>query len=199
MWPGRFTEEEDRDGFDYLYDIDRLADLPGRRLQSKRNHINRFESICPDWSVEEIGPENLAECAAMDREWNRLRRGQPESEEETLADERHALSLAFCHYRELGLSGLLLRAEGRVAAFTMGSPIGPDTFDVHFEKAFSDLPGAYPLINREFARWLRERHPGLRWLNREDDMGLEGLRQAKSSYHPDRMVEKSTVELLDAL
>mgnify|MGYP002737047281 CR=1 FL=1 len=98
-----------------------------------------------------------------------------------------------------GLSGLLLRAEGRVAAFTMGSPIGPDTFDVHFEKAFSDLPGAYPLINREFARWLRERHPGLRWLNREDDMGLEGLRRAKSSYHPDRMVEKSTVELLDAL
>lgn len=86
-----------------------------------------------------------------------------------------------------------------MAAFTMGSPIGPDTFDVHFEKAFSDLPGAYPLINREFARWLRERHPGLRWLNREDDMGLEGLRRAKSSYHPDRMVEKSTVELLDAL
>ena len=70
---------------------------------------------------------------------------------------------------------------------------------MHFEKAFSDLPGAYPLINREFARWLRERHPGLRWLNREDDMGLEGLRRAKSSYHPDRMVEKSTVELLDAL
>lgn len=198
VWPGRFTEEEDRDGFDYLYDIDRLADLPGRRLQSKRNHINRFESVCPDWSVEEIGPENLAECAAMDREWNRLRRGQPEDGEDTLADERHALSLAFCHYRELGLSGLLLRAEGRVAAFTMGSPIGPDTFDVHFEKAFSDLPGAYPLINREFARWLRERHPGLRWLNREDDMGLEGLRQAKSSYHPDRMVEKSTVELLGA-
>lgn len=73
----------------------------------------------------------------------------------------------------------------------MGSPISADTFDVHFEKAYGEIQGAYPMINREFARWLQANRPGVRWLNREDDMGLEGLRKSKESYYPDRMVEKS--------
>ena len=77
-------------------------------------------------------------------------------------------------------------------AFTMGSPISEDTFDIHFEKAYGEIQGAYPMINREFARWIRTHYPQVRYLNREDDMGLEGLRRAKESYYPDRMVEKCT-------
>lgn len=73
---------------------------------------------------------------------------------------------------------------------TMGSRLNETTFDVHFEKALVEVEGAYPAINNGFARYLREKHPQLRWLDREDDMGLEGLRKAKLSYHPAHMVEK---------
>ena len=150
---------------------------------------------CPDWTVEVIDDANLADCAEMDLEWNRRYRpdaATAHQEEETLLSERHAMSRAFAAFHELGLTGILIRSEGKVVAFTMGSRIGSDTFDLHFEKAFSDIQGAYPMIYREFARWLREHVPGLRWLNREDDMGMEGLRKSKESYYPDRMVEKYT-------
>ena len=193
--PGMYQIEPDRDGWDYLYDIDRMADLPGKKLHGKRNHIHRFMDACPDWTVEVIDEANLAECAEMDLEWNRRYRPDAATacqEKETLLSERHAMSRAFAAFRELGLTGLLIRSEGKVVAFTMGSHIGDDTFDLHFEKAYSDIQGAYPMIYREFARWLREHMPGLRWLNREDDMGMEGLRKSKESYYPDQMVEKYT-------
>lgn len=192
--PDQYRLEPDRDGWDYLYDVDRLADLPGKKLHGKRNHIRRFQEACPDWQTEEITMDNLADCAAMDLEWNRLYRtenGDAEREARTRLDERHAMSRAFAFYDRLGLFGLLLRSQGRVVAFTMGSLINGETVDVHFEKAYSDIQGAYPIINREFARWVRTHHPDVRWLNREDDMGLEGLRRSKLSYYPDRMVEKS--------
>ena len=79
---------------------------------------------------------------------------------------------------------------GEVVAFTIGDRLSADTYDVHFEKAYGELQGAYAMINREFARWVRQRHPEVKYLNREDDMGVEGLRKAKESYYPDLMVEK---------
>ena len=193
--PGQYAFQSDRDGWDYLYALDRLAGLGGKKLHGKRNHIRRFEESHPDWQVEQITMDNLAECAEMDLEWNRRYRSLDaageEAEARTRLDERHAMSRAFAHYEALGMDGLLLRTGGKVVAFTMGSPISADTFDVHFEKAYGEIQGAYPMINREFARWLQANRPGVRWLNREDDMGLEGLRKSKESYYPDRMVEKS--------
>ena len=193
--PGQYAFQSDRDGWDYLYALDRLAGLGGKKLHGKRNHIRRFEESHPDWQVEQITMDNLAECAEMDLEWNRRYRSLDaageEAEARTRLDERHAMSRAFAHYEALGMDGLLLRTRGKVVAFTMGSPISADTFDVHFEKAYGEIQGAYPMINREFARWLQANRPGVRWLNREDDMGLEGLRKSKESYYPDRMVEKS--------
>ena len=192
--PGQYAFQSDRDGWDYLYALDRLAGLGGKKLHGKRNHIRRFEESHPDWQVEQITMDNLAECAEMDLEWNRRYRSLDaageEAEARTRLDERHAMSKAFARYEALGLAGILLRVEGRVIAFTMGSSIGADTFDIHFEKAYSDIQGAYPMINREFARWIRDHFPQVRWLNRENDMGMEGLRKAKESYYPDRMVEK---------
>ena len=193
--PGQYAFQSDLDGWDYLYALDRLAGLGGKKLHGKRNHIRRFEESHPDWQVEQITMDNLAECAEMDLEWNRRYRSLDaageEAEARTRLDERHAMSRAFAHYEALGMDGLLLRTGGKVVAFTMGSPISADTFDVHFEKAYGEIQGAYPMINREFARWLQANRPGVRWLNREDDMGLEGLRKSKESYYPDRMVEKS--------
>ena len=193
FFPGQFTFTADRDGYDYLYEIDRLADLGGKRLHAKRNHINRFMENNPSWTYEEITPESLGECLAMDKEWYRrslAREG--EAEERDLGDEGVALRQAMEQYQALGREGGLSRVYGEVVAFTMGDLLNSDTYDVHFEKAYGELQGAYAMINREFARWVRGRHPNVRYLNREDDMGVEGLRKAKESYYPDQMVEKHT-------
>ena len=191
FFPGRFEYTADRDGYDYLYEIDRLADLGGKKLHAKRNHINRFIENNPTWVYEEITPESLPECLEMDKQWYlRSLQREGEAEERDLGDEGIALRSAMEHYHELGLEGGLIRVYGEVVAFTMGDRLGRDSFDVHFEKAYGELQGAYAMINREFARWVRQRHPEVKYLNREDDMGVEGLRKAKESYYPDLMVEK---------
>ena len=191
--PGRYRLEPDRDGWDYLYDVDRLADLAGTSVRRAGPAAQDTPGGTARGQSEVITVENLGECAAMDLEWNRLYRtenGDAEKEAQTRLDERHAMSKAFAFYEQLGLVGLLIRCQGQVVAFTMGSLINPETVDVHFEKAYGEIQGAYPIINREFARWIRDHQPQVRWLNREDDMGLEGLRRSKNSYYPDRMVEK---------
>ncbi len=191
IYPGCFTYTTDRFGFDYLYDINRLADLKGKKLHGKRNHIHRFEENYPDWTAQEITPDNLSECLEMDMEWYRLNR--PETSDnaaESLDADGVAVRLAIQHFTELALEGILIRAGGKVIAFTMGRKQSMDTFDINFEKAFGHIQGAYPIVNREFARRIREHHPEIAYLNREDDMGIEGLRKAKESYYPDLMVEK---------
>ena len=157
---GRFTFQEDRDGFDYLYTVDKLADLAGKKLHAKRNHINRFVENNPTWTYEEITPATLPECLEMDKEWYRrsLQR-EGDAEERDLGDEGIALRTAMEHYEELGLEGGLIRVYGEVVAFTIGDRLSADTYDVHFEKAYGELQGAYAMINREFARWVRARHP----------------------------------------
>ena len=197
LFPGAFRFTADRNGFDYLYDIDRLSDLKGKKLHAKRNHIHRFEENNPDWVYEDITPDSLPECLEMDKEWYRrsmIREGL--AEERDLGDEGRALRLAMENYEALGLEGGLIRVYGEVVAFTMGDRLSSDTFDVHFEKAYGELQGAYAAINREFARRVRQRHPEIRYLDREDDMGVEGLRKAKESYYPDLMVEKYSAERL---
>lgn len=189
--PGQFVVTADRDGFDYLYEVDKLADLGGRKLHSKRNHCKRFEESNPGWTYEDMTAVALAECIEMDAEWDRRSRQREGIEEaQDMTNEKKAFLLASRHFEDLGLEGGIIRVYGEVVAFTMGDILSTDTFDVHFEKAYSELQGAFAMINREFARRVRERHPGIRYLNREDDMGVEGLRKAKESYYPDLMVEK---------
>lgn len=198
LYPGRFRFTENRNAFDYLYDVNRLADLGGKKLQSKRNHCNRFEQNHPDWTVEPITAETLPLCRAMAEDWYAQYDGET-SEEHDFRIEKIALGRAFDDYDALGMEGLLLKTEGQVVAFTMGNLIQPDTFDVNFEKAYAHIQGAYPIINREFARSIRAKYPGVVYLNREDDMGLPGLRKAKESYHPDLLLCKGTAELEESL
>lgn len=191
IFPGQFRFTEQRADFDYLYEINRLADLPGKKLHAKRNHVNRFLKDNPVWRYEEITTKNLSECLVLDEQWylrSRAREGAVEDRD--LNDEGSALRKAMTHFEELGLEGGLLRVYDEVVAFTMGSALAGDTYDIHYEKAYGELPGAYAMINRQFARQVRERHPAIAYLNRENDMGLEGLRKAKESYYPDLMVAK---------
>ncbi len=192
--PGRFQFEAHRDSFDYLYDVNRLADLPGKKLHAKRNHITHFDARFPDWTSEPVTADNVGECMELERQWNLLHLAEERREiaagEDTISEESAVLLDALEHMDELGMEGVLLRAEGKPIAFSLGGLITPECFDVNFEKSFGDVQGAYAAVNREMARRVRESHPRVKWLNREDDMGLEGLRKAKLSYYPDILLEK---------
>lgn len=186
LYPGAFRFHADRDSFDYIYSIDDLADLKGRKFQKKRNHLNRFQQNHPNCAALPLNEKTRVAAFQMLAQWYEDRKNA-----DPLSDfhlEQLAIHRAFAFQQQLGLEGLVLMEEGRVLAFCMGSRLNADTFDVHFEKARED--GAYAAINREFARYLREKYPDIRYLNREDDLGLEGLRKAKLSYCPDHMVEK---------
>lgn len=195
LYPGQLRYHFDRDSFDYIYDIDDLADLKGRKFQKKRNHLNRFREQNPGYRLEPITEENLPEVEALVNRWYELR--LQENPHGDYHMERAALKKALEQREALGLEGLLLRTGDGVVAMTMGSRLREDTFDIHFEKALDVADGAYAAINNGFAAYLREKYPEVRYLNREDDLGLEGLRKAKLSYCPHHMVEKSWAHLLE--
>ena len=190
-YPGKFCFHCGRDGHDYVYAIDDLADLKGKKFQPKRNHVNRFLAEYPDAVIRPLCAETLPDAKALADRWHQRR-----SPEEDAGMELVALNRAFAHWQELGLMGLVLYVGNQVVAMTMGSFLDEETVDVHFEKADTDYPGAYAVINRAFARYIREKHPAVRFLNREEDMGIEGLRKAKLSYHPHHMVEKCWAHLM---
>ena len=188
-FPGQFLFRTSRDNFDYVYGIDDLADLRGRKFQKKRNHFNRFQAEHPDYRVAPLDGCNMPAAQCMVDEWyaNRLR----EDPHGDYLLENIAMARAFRSYGPLGMEGLVLEEDGRVLAVTMGSKLAENTFDIHFEKAREDVDGAYTAINCEFARYLRLKYPQIRYLDREDDLGLEGLRKAKLSYNPTVLLEKS--------
>ena len=195
LFPGKFRFHSDRDSFDYVYDIHDLADLKGRKYQRKRNHCNRFRQEFPNYEVQPITEALIPQVRELSQLWYRQK-----LEENPQGDyhmEKAALTRALDHYTALGLEGLVLRIGEEIVAFTMGSFQCCNIIDVHFEKALSQAEGAYPVINFEFARYLREKYPQVQYLNREDDMGLEGLRKAKLSYCPHHLVEKSWACLLE--
>ena len=190
-YPDQFVFHCGRDGHDYVYTIEDLAELKGKRFQPKRNHINRFLAEYPDARILPLTDETLPDAKALADRWHQRR-----TEEEDAGMELAALNRAFSHWHELGMEGLVLYVDSQVVAMTMGSRLSGDTFDVHFEKADLDYQGAYAVINRAFARHIREKYPEVRFLNREEDMGIEGLRKAKLSYHPHHMVEKCWAHLV---
>ena len=196
-FPGKFHIRANRDSCDYVYAIDDLADLKGRKYQKKRNHINRFRAEHPTFQVVPLTECNMGQAQAMLNDWF-LRRLQEDPDGDYLL-ENIALARACQNYGRLNLDGILLMDQGRVLAVTMGSRLSPDTFDIHFEKAREDVDGAYTAVNCEFARYLRLKYPDVAFLDREDDMGLEGLRKAKLSYNPHHLIEKHTATCMEDL
>ena len=187
-YPGQFYFQPDRDSFDYIYSIEALAELKGKKLQRKRNHYNRFRLLHHHVTAQPITDENTPQVVEMLEAWYAHKKEQDPTVSFYL--ERIAIMKALKYRKELGMEGLVLLDKGKVIAMTLASRLSETTFDVHFEKAAEGYDGAYAAINREFAQYLREKYPRVLWLNREDDMGLEGLRKAKLSYCPDRLVEK---------
>lgn len=196
-FPDRFRFRSVRDSFDYVYAIDDLADLRGRKYQKKRNHFNKFRSSHPDCQVLPLTAELVPQASRMVEDWY-AQRAQTDPDGDYMLEKR-AIHRAFRHLEALEMEGLVLMEDEKVLAVTMGSRLSPDTFDIHFEKAREDVDGAYAAINCEFARYLRLKYPEVRFLDREEDMGLEGLRKAKLSYLPHHMTEKYWAYLTEDL
>ncbi len=183
-FPDRFDYIPCRENADYIYEAERLATLSGKKLAAKRNHINRFVESYPDWAYEPITEANMEAVRRMNLEWNLA---SNDKQDEILSGEYCAVEQAMTHFRELGLSGGLIRSGGRVLAFAIGDALSNDTFLVHFEKAFADVQGAYQIINREF---VKHNCMDYAFVDREEDAGVEGLRKAKLSYDPLKLVSK---------
>ena len=182
-FPGEFTAEPMRDEFDYLYAAEDLANLQGKKYHGKRNHINSFSEQYA-WSYESITDSNTPDVLEMAREWCRQKGN---CQDESLRSEKCAIREALAHRQALSLTGGLIRVDGKVVAFTFASPISSEVVDIHVEKALPDYAAAYAVINREFAARELGRY---RYINRENDMGIEGLRRAKNSYQPALLLEK---------
>lgn len=193
LFPGRFSFVHDRDYDDYIYSAEKLASLSGKKLHGKRNHINRFESTYPNWRFEPLRKEHFPLCIRLLDMWT----GDVTSGEYLVGHERQAIELAFENFDTLGLMGGALFVDETLAAFTIGEQISSDTFDVHFEKARGDIDGAYPMINREFVRYIIGELPHISYVNREDDMGLENIRKSKLSYRPEIILEKYSAHWMD--
>lgn len=184
IMPGKFNIEPDRNYADYLYLRTDLSTLSGKKFQPKRNHINKFRKSY-NYEYVAITPEHIGECLRLEAEWCKMNNCD---QHDGTGNERQAIIYALEHFEELGLTGGLLRVDGQIVAFTFGRPINYDTFGVHVEKADTRIDGAYAMINYEFANHIPEEYT---YINREEDLGIEGLRKAKLSYQPVIILEKS--------
>ena len=188
LYPDGLRFESHDGDYDYIYRTKDLATLPGNTYHSKKNHISAF-SRRYDWRYEPLDHTNIEDVEALSYEWCREK---GECRDAGLASERCAIRRLLQYREQLSVTGGLIRVEGKAVAFTLGSPINHRVFDVHVEKALSAYAGAYAVINREFAKTLTA-YP---YLNRENDMGIPGLRRAKESYRPAILLKKYTCELL---
>lgn len=183
LCPDEFEFTNSRDDSDYIYTVEKLSKLAGKKLHGKRNHIARFKDD-EDWQYETISDDNMKDCLDMNSRWCEKYKCL---ESVSLKHEACAVKKAFRHYKELGLRGGLIRKKGEVVAYSVGEPLSDDTFVVHIEKAFADIQGAYPMMNQQFV--LHECQE-FEYVNREEDLGEEGLRKAKLSYYPDILLDK---------
>lgn len=178
--PGRFAFlHKSEDGDDYIYLAEKLRTLSGKKLQSKRNLINRFQTTYEGrWNYEDITPETTQDAYAYHLRWCEQNGCLHNREFE---GETCAIKQALNNFTALDLRGGLLRLDGEVIAFTLGCKAANDMYVVQIEKADHDIQGAYQMINQQFVL----RNCGdVEYVNREEDLGLEGLRKAKKSYYP---------------
>ena len=181
-FPDRFDFVENRAFADYIYSVDDLINLSGKKYHKKRNHLSNFKKRY-NYAFEQITSANLHECFEMYEVW--LKNKNAENDENY--DEYSAIKRAFDNFEKLGFVGGALRVDGKIEAFTMGEALTSETFCTHIEKANTDIVGSYAAINNEFAKNCLAT---FKYVNREEDMGIEGLRKAKLSYYPAILLEK---------
>ena len=190
FYPNKFEFSSSEDYSDYLYNVEDLLYLQGKKYQPKRNHINKFKRLYPDYTYNSITIDDLDDCYEMHQRWAKE---HCQCRNEMLENETCATRKALFLFDRLDLKGGVLRVNGKVAAFTLGQAINSTTFDICIEKALPEYEGAYPMINQLF---LEDQVSNYLFVNREEDVGEEGLRKAKLSYYPVERITKYSTSLL---
>ncbi len=182
----RFVLTEERSHFDYVYDVQELSELKGRKFHDKKNKANKFRNS-HEYKYSTLTADLIDECLAFEHHWCEVRECHKYY---GLHRERCAILEMLNNFESLDIRGGIVRVDNKIAALTLGEKLLPDTFVIHIEKAHAGLPGLYQVINQEF---LMHEAGDCRFVNREQDLGIEGLRRAKMSYNPVRFVKKYKV------
>ncbi len=178
-----FAAEEVRDGFDYIYPFEQLATFQGKKMQKKRNHLNAFlKDYEGRWEYETLTETQIPEVIAYLEEWHRCM-----GDDAFLNDEVAGVKYLLEHWGILPAKGGLIRVDGAVRGFTIGSQLNHNTIQVNVEKADGSIRGLYPALTKEF---LQHEFEAVEWINREDDVGHENIRQAKLALQPAYLLKK---------
>ncbi|MDE5855023.1 MAG: phosphatidylglycerol lysyltransferase domain-containing protein [Ruminococcus sp.] len=181
LFPHSFTIQLDRDGSDYIYKQTDLAELSGKKYHQKRNHLTKFNKLDYEFSLIKEKDFNECICFITDN-YNK----KADTEYSAIA-EQYAVNTYFNYFNELGLTGGIIRINGKISAVTIGEPLNSNTFCVHIEKADRQYDGIYTGINNCFVRSCMSE---FEYVNREEDLGIEGLRKSKLSYYPAFILNK---------
>jgi uncharacterized protein len=181
--------EPTRDHFDYVYLRKDLVELAGNKYRSKRNHINKLLRTYSQVEYLSIGREYIEDCLDLQEKWCSLKRCDDDL---SLMAEWEAIREILAHIDRFPLRGGVLLIDGKVEAFTLGEPLTPDTAVIHIEKANAEIPGLYALVNQRCCEFCWD---AITYINREQDLGMSGLREAKLSYYPNHFVEKFRITL----
>ena len=205
--------EENRGDSDYIYSAEGLATLAGNQYRKKRNHISRFNRTYLDYEIRPLTPSNFDDALAVEKSWLKVESlgesgdsdcectcecreaawAERSEDEKSRHAEYCAIVEALENFDKLGLNGAVLYVEGKPVGMTMASEIVPGAWDIHFEKVIDEYAenGGYAIINKLFAERLVA--AGAKFINREEDINIEGLRKAKLSYYPQTILDKTHV------
>ena len=177
--------------WDYVYSRESLSTLKGKKLHGKRNHINKFLSKYPDYEYKRLTPEMVEDCIALYDKWIMEKN---EETAKTLQTEKRSVLRALNNMEDLGLVGGTIYIDNKLCAFTVGERLHPHMQLIHIEKGDTNYDGIFPMINQQYV--LHE-CSDVELINREEDMGVEGMRKAKRSYQPIKMIEKHLISVKD--
>ncbi|MHB8110602.1 MAG: DUF2156 domain-containing protein [Syntrophorhabdaceae bacterium] len=185
----RLQIDEKREHFDYVYLTRDLIELGGNKYRTKRNHINQFNRAYESYTYEVLAQRHIEACLKLQENWCTLRRC---NEDLNLLGEWDAIKEMLTHYQKLEAAGAVILVAGEVKAFTFGELVTDNMAVIHIEKADPVIPGLYQLINQQFCarKW-----QDVQFVNREQDLGIPGLRDAKLSYNPDHFIKKYRITL----
>jgi hypothetical protein len=180
--------EEDVDNFDYIYDSDKLMNLSGKKLHSKKNHYNYFIKTY-NYTIKDFSEPGIKEdCIRASEAWHE----EKNSNDKYLDYELEGIREIISNSDKLGLKGMAVYVDDSIASFTIGESVNEDMSIVHIEKGRSDIRGIYTFTNKVF---VENYLSNVKYINREQDLGIEGLRKAKKSYYPLKLEEKYCINL----
>lgn len=191
LYGGKYTVSSNESSSDYIYSAEKMCTFSGKKLHGKRNHLTNFKKSY-NYSYSTITEKDFDDCIVLAAQTYNENGGY---ESGSAVNEQYVIHRLFDNYGALGLSGGIIRADGKTVAFTLGNKLNSDTLDVNIEKADTSFNGAYTAICNEFAKSECEKY-SFRYINREEDMGIEGLRRSKLSYYPEFLLKKNTVTFM---